>query len=669
MPNLTQTASRAEGNTGNAPAGWLTPANAPILARFFPVSPPYSPRPTQSLKSKFLSVVFLLQCTSGLALADYTLPLDNLKELSPQSCSDVVFGFAIVEPLDGVSAIKLYGREFKPLYLRCGNKLNQEQGTIEFKFRPSSEFKSPDKVSISSFFYSGSGSGSIKIGINHGRDICYPVFYLSDTPSGKDNYGIYQPFELEKGKWHTITACWNPTEMFLMIDGKLVQKLDKRFPLSFGGDFVLGGNPDNSLSGHISDLKIENNCRKLLSGYSFSLRTDRHNPLYRCGELATFNAVALKDMQPLKDGEVEFIFTNDGLNKISRKTVLLAQNDPVIKMTMNEPGFIRCRAIVKKGGQQINEMTVAAGFDVEKILPGQVKPTDFDQFWAEGLKRLESIPEDARITPADDLSSDELEVFRISFANVDNTRIYGFMSIPRQAAKPLPAVVVIPGAGIGVNDPRPYFNNRTITMFLNVHAYEAIPDTKALEKVYAEAYRGTDYCDLGVENAEKYYFRRTFIGFYRAIEWLARHPDFDKKNLGITGSSQGGGSSLVMAGLNPRISYVVANIPGLCDLGSQVKGRMPGWPLLSVKFPNRSDVLKTGSYYDASSFARQIKCPAVVIAGYIDPICSPSSIYAMFNSIPSSDKRIIGEPDMAHGWPLSYNRECQKMIDELTRSK
>ena len=70
MPNLTQTAMRAENNAGNAPAGWLAPANASILARVFLVIPPYSPRPTHSMKSKFLSVLLvILSCVALIGCA------------------------------------------------------------------------------------------------------------------------------------------------------------------------------------------------------------------------------------------------------------------------------------------------------------------------------------------------------------------------------------------------------------------------------------------------------------------------------------------------------------------------------------------------------------------------------------------------------------------------
>ena len=41
-----------ENNDGNAPAGWLAPANAPILARFSPVSPPVFPPPDPSHEIK-----------------------------------------------------------------------------------------------------------------------------------------------------------------------------------------------------------------------------------------------------------------------------------------------------------------------------------------------------------------------------------------------------------------------------------------------------------------------------------------------------------------------------------------------------------------------------------------------------------------------------------------
>ena len=619
-------------------------------------------------KKVFCTLAILIQCILGTTQAeDYALSLNNQKRLDANSNKEITNGYALVEQQGGAPALKLYGKEFTPLYIKSTNKFNPEEGTIEFQFKPSLGFKSPDKMSIASFFYSASGNGSVKIGVNHGKGICYPMFYLNDVASKTRNYGIYKPFELTAGQWHQIVASWNSNEMFLQIDGKLVQRLAKTFPLSFGNNFTLGWDANNSVCGYMRTFKIEKKCRIFTTGLSFSVRPNHRNPFYRCGELAKFSAKAMKDMVPLKNGVVEFIFTNDGLTEISRKTVSLAQGEPVVAVTMKNPGFIRCHAILKLNGTKLAEDITSAGFDVNKITPGCSEPVDFDKFWADGIKRLDRIPVDAKVIPANDLSTQKLAVYRVSFANINNTRIYGFLSIPKNIVKPVPAVVIIPGAGIGVNNPIPYFSDRVISMFLNVHPYEAVPDSNELKKISAAAYQDPEYCYIGINNPETFFFRRVFLGFNRAINWLSQHPDFDKKNMGITGTSQGGGSSLVMAGLNQNINYVVVNIPGLCDLGGKVKGRMPGWPYLTVKYKNNKKVKKTGSYYDTAYFAKRIKCPVVIIPGLVDPICSPSSIYATFNSIASPNKTIIPQPNMAHAWPPLYDKEYHKMIDALTK--
>lgn len=93
---------------------------------------------------------------------------------------------------------------------------------------------------------------------------------LSKRRSLEDkNYGIYKPFELTAGQWHQIVASWNSNEMFLQIDGNLVQRLAKTFPLSFGNNFTLGWDANNSVCGYMRNFKIEKNVGCLLPDYLF----------------------------------------------------------------------------------------------------------------------------------------------------------------------------------------------------------------------------------------------------------------------------------------------------------------------------------------------------------------------------------------------------------------
>lgn len=574
-------------------------------------------------------------------------------------------GLAPYEEIDGAPALKMFGREFSQPHFETPRQLSSESGSIEFEFRPGAEFKPAAKVMLSSFFYSVSGDGSLQVGINHGQGICYPFFYLGNTAGNIANYGIYQPFELQAGQWHKIKAAWTSEAMYLLIDGKLIGQRNKDFPVSFGKEFFLGGNPDNPLSGYLRNFKISSRTGFLPVGYRLDAGTSEAGRLYRSGETARLVFDASSNMEPLNSGSIEYRLTQDGLDTIEQRSIDLASGRRGIEITSAKPGFVRCHAILKSDGKTVAESTVTLGFDVDRIVPGGSKPADFDEFWRRGLAELDRIPVDVKITPAADLPHEKLNLFRISFANVGNSRIYGFLAIPKRFDKPLPGIVCIPGAGPGVSDPRGYFLDGAISLFMNVHAYEAVADNHRLMEVYRRNYGDLDYCFIGKDSPRRFYFRRVFLGFYRGIEYLASRPEFDGRNLGITGSSQGGGSSIVMAGLNNRITYVVANVPALCDLGA----KSPGWPALTVKYPGDRAAANTGNYFDAAFFATRIKCPVVVLTGYNDPTCNPGSIYAMFNSLATTSKSIIPKVNMAHEWPVEYDREYHKMLTSFSSAK
>ena len=42
------------------------------------------------------------------------------------------------------------------------------------------------------------------------------------------------------------------------------------------------------------------------------------------------------------------------------------------------------------------------------------------------------------------------------------------------------------------------------------------------------------------------------------------------------------------------------------------------------------------AYYDNVFFARRIKCPLYTCTGFIDKVCSPTSVYAFYNNLPEN---------------------------------
>ncbi len=89
----------------------------------------------------------------------------------------------------------------------------------------------------------------------------------------------------------------------------------------------------------------------------------------------------------------------------------------------------------------------------EKIQASPNLPEDFTKFWEDGIQALDKIPPDVKLELLPKYSTPQFDCFKISFANIDNTRIYGFLSVPKDKKGPFPALVNVPGAGPGHCNP------------------------------------------------------------------------------------------------------------------------------------------------------------------------------------------------------------------------
>ncbi len=393
--------------------------------------------------------------------------------------------------------------------------------------------------------------------------------------------------------------------------------------------------------------------------YKLSVATDRPEALYAVGETAIFRAVPTVDGEPSDQGEVIFTVNNDRNNRHEEIFRFWLPDDTKVAYTHDRPGFIFCRVVWLVDGQEVAAET-AAGFSPELIRQGMPEPAGFDEFWAAGKREAERVRLDAgddyaRVTPAPELATATLEVWRVNFANVDGKRLWGFLSIPKQGDGPFPAVVVIPGAGPALAAPGIHNLEGVISLVINVHDYDP-----------AGGHQGpADYPMIGMRDRDANFFRRAWLGMDQATEWLRQHPKFDGKNLGVCGQSQGGGSTLALAGLNEHFTFAVAHQPALCDFGAELQGRQPGWPSYAHRFRHDQEVLDQVAYIDCANLARRIECPIIVLAGFVDAACPPGTVYAAFNNIPFPGKTMIGEPDTNHIWSNAYSQARETMVKAL----
>ena len=280
-----------------------------------------------------------------------------------------------------------------------------------------------------------------------------------------------------------------------------------------------------------------------------SIVPDRPSALYRAGEETVFTVtVAGDDGEALKSGEAVWKLDNFGEVEFAAGSADLAKGNPfTVKGMMGEPGFLRL--IVKSS---TNSAVQSVGYDVEKIRQDEPCPADFDEYWAAEKARLErEVPLDARRKFVARLSGERQDVYLVSFATFGGKRVYGFLRVPRLAAKPLPLVVQVTDAGIGAVGP--WINaDDAVSLTMNVHTFEpgetAAEQRRRMEEQNAKlskefGFKRTAYCGvigIGVSR-EKYHYHDVMLGINRAVDWAAALPEVDPSRVVYFGSSQGGG--------------------------------------------------------------------------------------------------------------------------------
>jgi len=130
---------------------------------------------------------------------------------------------------------------------------------------------------------------------------------------------------------------------------------------------------------------------------------------------------------------------------------------------------------------------------------------------------------------------------------------------------------------------------------------------------------------------------------------LVERPDWDGRTLVVMGTSQGGQQTLMTAGLHPRITAALANVPAGCDLAGPEVDRSPGWPAWYYRTAGKdaAKVIETSRYYDVVNFAPRIKCPVLVGVGLVDETCPPAGILAAMNRV-KGRKEVVLLPGSDH---------------------
>lgn len=392
-----------------------------------------------------------------------------------------------------------------------------------------------------------------------------------------------------------------------------------------------------------------------------TVQPDHKDWNYKVGEKANFTVNVLRS-GTLVDGVKIDYEAGPEMYPDVKKTVTLKDGTMKWTGTMKEPGFYRLKVKAYVGNKTYEGLCTAA-FSPEKLVPTTVEPKDFDTFWENTLREARNTPLEATRELLPDRCTESVNVYQVSFQNIRwGSRTYGILTMPVKPGK-YPALLRVPGAGI-----RPYegdvwtASQGAIVLEIGIHGIPVTMTQNYYDKLFNGALQG--YWESNLNNRDKNYYKRVVVGCIRANDYIASLPEWNGKELGVTGASQGGFLSYATAALDKRVTYMGAVHPAMCDYSAALQKKACGWPhyFYGKKAVDPKEVEET-RYYDGVNFARRVTCPAWVSFGYNDEVVPPTSAYATYNSL-KSEKQLSIYQLTGHYW---YQEQWDEWIDFLLK--
>jgi cephalosporin-C deacetylase len=278
---------------------------------------------------------------------------------------------------------------------------------------------------------------------------------------------------------------------------------------------------------------------------------------------------------------------------------------------------------------------------LETYRPEREMPEDFASFWDSTLAQSRKSSLEPRFD-AVEVGLRTLESFDLTFSGYGGQRVKGWFILPRQReAQPLPCVVEYIGYGGGRGSPLDWL------VWPSAGYACLVMDTRG----QGSAWRSGDTPDLpvdgssphhpgfmtlGILDPRTYYYRRLFVDAVRAVEAARSHPAVDGSRIAVTGTSQGGGLALVVAGLVPDVAVSMPDVPYLCHYrrAVEITDEAPYSEItryLKVHRDKVDTVFRTLSYFDAVNFAPAARASGLFSVALMDTICPPSTVYAAYN--------------------------------------
>lgn len=365
---------------------------------------------------------------------------------------------------------------------------------------------------------------------------------------------------------------------------------------------------------------------------------------YKPGETMKFSLNIQNDKGEIVEGQkVKWTRRGDDGKTFSGEAV--SGKDPiVIETSISTPGFVRITATpVDENGKKVKNIDVFDGGACAafgRIVQKTPEPADFDAFWQRQLDALKKVP----------MKCGRKEVagkkgFKTYVLTIDcvGKPAKAYLTIPENAkAKSLPLWVNVHGYGVSrINPP---YKDGCIMLSVARHSYELGQSDEYYKQQKVKLAR----FGLNAEkNPENNYFKFMILRDLRAIEYAKTLPEWNGKDITVSGGSMGGFQSIFVAALDKDITLCKPTIPWMCNLNAENEGRQK-----SLFKPAYTPAVL---YFDSTNAIKRVKCPVEILAYLGDYVCPPTGIAVLYNNA-NPNTKIVFKQNGTHGYRSPWKK-------------
>ncbi|MBI3269361.1 MAG: alpha/beta fold hydrolase [Planctomycetes bacterium] len=272
--------------------------------------------------------------------------------------------------------------------------------------------------------------------------------------------------------------------------------------------------------------------------------------------------------------------------------------------------------------------------------PVQAAGEEFDRFWAERVADFKTAPLNATVKHWKDV--DGISLSTVYFDSIKDVRIHGYLAVPAGEGKH-PGLVIVPGLGDharsdwALEAAKKGYAALTIDLRGQGKTKGAIPDVVAMYKMGTPA---------------DHFFPCCIADVLRSIDLLASRDEVNADWLFIEGFSLGGGLTLAVSSLEPRIKAAAIGAPAFCDFETSVRdAKDPRMLLLRAylaSLKNQEDGMRQLRLLDNSNFATRIKVPVLFSISRRDPVISYDGVRKTYERVPGTDKELLVDDAPVH---------------------